>query len=59
MQKIKIYIDHQTTRSQYRVRLTKGNDEVIALYCQTRKEAEKTRFFVRKIINALEPRGGI
>lgn len=51
--KLSIYIDSQNTRSQYRVRLMKGRNEVIALYCMTQKEALRVKSYVRKIVNAL------
>ena len=48
---LRIYLDHQRTRNQYRVRIMEGKDEYLASYYPTKSEALKAKKFARKIIH--------
>jgi hypothetical protein len=62
MEKMSIYIDHQTTRpaSQYRVQVQvgTGNDREFfdASYCKTRQGAEKVKKTLRRVFSKIHKR---
>ena len=53
MNKITISIDNQSTRNQYRLRVMKGKNEAVAIYFSDKREAVRTKSFLRKAINGI------
>ena len=54
---IKIHIDKQSDPrrvKRYRIRVMRSDTEAVAFYTETRKEAERIRKMLRRLINALE-----
>lgn len=50
----RIYIDEQTGRKRWRVRVMVGGKETYALYQTSKYEAEKSRRLLRKVISAIQ-----
>lgn len=48
----RIYIDEQTARNQWRLRVVVNSRETFAVYLKSRYEAEKQRNFLKKFITS-------
>lgn len=47
---VRLYIDYQTMRDRWRLRVMTNGGEALAVYCLSKKEAEKHRRLLRKML---------
>ena len=50
---VRIYIDYQTTRKQYRLRVMRGRHEATAIYFESLHNAQRVKKMLRKAINGV------
>lgn len=55
---MKIYIDAQAARNQWRLRAVTNGKEIFLSYFNSKKEAERSRQFVRKVLFAISNNEG-
>ncbi len=54
MSNVKLYLDKQSTKDCYRLRVMKSKTEAIALYVKDEAEAHRVKAMLRKVLTAID-----